>query len=443
MRNFVLLIIIYLVIFNCLSYSTIPNSPTFTGDPASDFAANEWLGEHYGLHYYLTWDNSYVYLAVRNGTSNFRTNWWSNGLVVVFDTDVGGSNGSLNEPQEGGASGDGLGYAFNTCNDGNHKPDYCLVWENSDWMSNGQQHFMTVSSGAWQSPYDPSFTQSIGWHDVSGVVEIRIPWTSLGSAGGRLSSFAISMWIIDSDGTNDPFSIMPNNNTNGTRPQQMQYYRYYSSTADGIIPNSDFVNQALPVELTSFTASVKGKVVTLDWETATEVNNYGFEIQKSEVRSQESEWKTIGFVEGNGNSNSPKSYSFTDNTASYGSYAYRLKQIDNDGSFDYSNVVEVFVGELPNGFVLEQNYPNPFNPSTKIKFEVEKQSEGTLKVFNTNGEEVAELFSGRLDAGRIYEVEFSASDQSFRLVRNLTSGVYFYQLQTPERTEVKKMMLLK
>ncbi len=222
--------------------------------------------------------------------------------------------------------------------------------------------------------------------------------------------------------------------------------------SDGDIDNSstiDLSQAPLPVELTSFTASVKGNIVTLNWQTSTEVNNSGFEILRS---AQDDNWEKIGFVEGYGNSNSPKEYSFTDDlsltrTLTH-TLAYRLRQIDNNGSFDYSNVVEVFIGELPNGFVLEQNYPNPFNPSTKIKFGVDKQSEGTLKVFNTNGEEVAELFSGRLDAGRIYEVEFSVSDgnsdgRSFRLYRNLTSGVYLYKLQTPERTEVKKMLLLK
>jgi hypothetical protein len=204
------------------------------------------------------------------------------------------------------------------------------------------------------------------------------------------------------------------------------------------ISGQDFFTSSnpLPVELTSFTASVEGNIVTLNWQTATEINNSGFEILRS---AQDDYWESIGFVEGYGNSNSPKEYSFTDDLSLTSTLthtlAYRLRQIDNDGTFDYSNIVEVFIGELPNGFVLEQNYPNPFNPSTKIKFGVDKQSEGTLKVFNTNGEEVAELFSGRLDAGRIYEVEFKGD--------GIPSGVYLYKLQTPERTEVKKMLLLK
>ena len=130
-------------------------------------------------------------------------------------------------------------------------------------------------------------------------------------------------------------------------------------------------DSALPVELSYFTAKVlKSAGIKLDWQTKTEVNNYGFEIERSqmsEVKSQ-TEWTKRGFVEGNGNSNSPKDYSFVDNNAQYGNYAYRLKQIDSDGKYEYSKIIEVDAGNIPNGFVLEQNYPNPFNPTTTIKF---------------------------------------------------------------------------
>ena len=146
------------------------------------------------------------------------------------------------------------------------------------------------------------------------------------------------------------------------------------------------------------------------------------------------------------NSNSPKEYTFTDDNAQYGKYAYRLKQIDTDGDYEYSNIIELDAGNIPDGFVLEQNYPNPFNPSTTIKFALAETQKVELKVFDILGNEVAVLFNGIADGGKVYEVEFSSQSnygQSFRLVRNLSSGIYFYRLETESKVENRKMLLLK
>jgi hypothetical protein len=201
-----------------------------------------------------------------------------------------------------------------------------------------------------------------------------------------------------------------------------------------------FDNTPLPVEFSSFTAKVlRNGGVQLDWITETEVDNYGFEIersQKSNVKSQSSdEWVMIGFAEGHGNSNSPKEYSYTDNYAQYGSYAYRLKQIDTDGSYEYSDIIEVQAGNIPDGFVLEQNYPNPFNPITTIKFALAETQNAELKVFDVLGNEVAIVFNGIADGGKIYEAVFNAE--------NYSSGIYFYRLETKNRVVNKKMLLLK
>ena len=132
----------------------------------------------------------------------------------------------------------------------------------------------------------------------------------------------------------------------------------------------------LPVELTSFSASVKGDVILLNWATATEVNNYGFEIQRATnlrgLANLEG-FKTIGFVNGHGNSNSPKDYSFVDSNPLAGSVSYRLKQIDTDGKYHYSTVIELS-NTLSKEYVLEQNYPNPFNPTTVISYSIPKAS---------------------------------------------------------------------
>ena len=203
----------------------------------------------------------------------------------------------------------------------------------------------------------------------------------------------------------------------------------------------------MPVELTKFTASVDGEGVVLNWKTATEVNNYGFEIERASPIPPTYQggggeagggWINVGFVKGAGNSNSPKEYSFTDKNITAGSYKYRLKQIDNNGTFEYSDIVEVsFI--IPEKFALEQNYPNPFNPATKIKYTIPAVGTSfmkfiTLKVYDVLGNEVATFVEESKPAGT-YEIEFNAT--------NLVSGVYFYRLFAGDFTETKKMLMTK
>jgi hypothetical protein len=207
----------------------------------------------------------------------------------------------------------------------------------------------------------------------------------------------------------------------------------------------------LPVELLSFTCQVDKDVVALFWQTATEMNNSGFEIErapsKSPPKGETSEWQRIGFVEGKGTTTEIQSYSFTDKPEP-GMYKYRLKQIDYDGTFAYSPEVEAEV-KAPNVFSLEQNYPNPFNPSTKIKYQIPASSLNpfskgeetfvTLKVYDILGNEVATLVNEEQAPG-VYEVEFNVAQVSRP---EITSGIYFYQLRTGEFNQTKKMILLK
>jgi photosystem II stability/assembly factor-like uncharacterized protein len=197
----------------------------------------------------------------------------------------------------------------------------------------------------------------------------------------------------------------------------------------------------IPVELTSFTASVGENDVTLKWQTATEKNNSGFEIQKkkSEVRSQESDWEKIGFVQGHGTTTEPKSYSFTDKNLEPGSYSYKLVQIDFDGTRNESEIVNVEVSSQPTKYSLSQNYPNPFNPSTTIEYSIPERTDVKLTVINIVGEKVAELVNRTMDAGS-YSVVFDSHSGE---VRNLASGVYFYTLQAGKTIVTKKMLLLK
>ena len=199
----------------------------------------------------------------------------------------------------------------------------------------------------------------------------------------------------------------------------------------------------LPVELYYFKAEIISDYVLVTWGTATEVDNYGFNLERS---SNLNEWTTLEFLPGYGTSNIPRDYSFEDTTVISDSiYYYRLKQIDIVGSFAYSDTISIhFITELneyseirPAGFYLYQNYPNPFNAISKIKFELAKQSKIRLAVFDQLGVEVAELFNEELQPG-IYESEFNSS-----LFSQLSTGIYLYRLSSGSNSLTKKLLLLK
>jgi hypothetical protein len=196
------------------------------------------------------------------------------------------------------------------------------------------------------------------------------------------------------------------------------------------IENSGF--PPLPVELSSFSADVlEEKEVMLNWTTETEVSNYGFEIQRRIFG--DIEWTRIGFVAGNGNSNSPKHYSFTDDNPVNGSkFNYRLKQIDTDGNYEFSNVIEAEI--IPADYVLYQNYPNPFNPLTKIAYQISKESRVEINVYDILGSEVVSLVNETKEPG-YYEVELNGT--------NLPSGTYIYRMTAGDYFETKKMILMK
>jgi hypothetical protein len=186
----------------------------------------------------------------------------------------------------------------------------------------------------------------------------------------------------------------------------------------------------VPVELTSFSASYNNNKVTLGWITSSELNNQGFEVER---KTQSSEWNKIGFVNGNGTTTETNSYQFIDNSISSNKYYYRLKQVDLDGTFEYSNIVEVDINTVTE-FSLNQNYPNPFNPSTKISFTLPQTANVKLSVFNLLGEKVAELVNETKGPG-FYNVDFNGS--------NLTSGMYLYRLEAGEFVSTRKMTLIK
>jgi hypothetical protein len=215
---------------------------------------------------------------------------------------------------------------------------------------------------------------------------------------------------------------------------------YYSGDGyliGAIIDSTTYgVLHPLPIELASFTASVKGNDVTLNWMTASEINNQGFEVERQlgSRQSAAGNWERIGFVDGKGTTTELNRYSYVDRSLSPGLYQYRIKQIDFDGTVEYYNLAETIEIGLPTEFILEQNYPNPFNPTTVIRYQLSVNSYITLRVYDVLGNELNTLVNEYKPAGS-YEVEFDASA--------LTSGVYFYKLQSGGSILTKKMLILK
>ena len=232
------------------------------------------------------------------------------------------------------------------------------------------------------------------------------------------------------------------------RPYQGASWQIYSNVvkttsyiqANNLSSFSEFTlasveNAPLPVEMSTFTAKAQGRNILLKWRTETELRNYGFNVER---KNKAGVWGKIGFVAGHGNSNVPKDYSFTDKNEQSGAVCYRLKQLDVDGSYSYSKVVETLVA-IPEHYELSQNYPNPFNPSTTIEFMLPVEGMVNITVYNTIGQKITELMSEPKAAG-YYSVVLNNGE--------LASGMYIYRMHVrdvngKEFTKVKKMLLIK
>jgi uncharacterized protein (TIGR02145 family) len=190
------------------------------------------------------------------------------------------------------------------------------------------------------------------------------------------------------------------------------------------------VSALLPVELGLFTAVVNERTIQLNWETKTEKNSDKFDIERKTI---DAAWASIGSVKASVLSNSPKQYSYSDKNLQSGKYQYRLKMIDNDGTFEYSKVIETEIA-VPKNYELSQNFPNPFNPNTVISYSLPLASNVKLIVYNSLGQTVKVLENGFKNAG-IYTVNFNATE--------LPSGIYYYKIEAGQFSQIKKMILLK
>ncbi|MDR3665684.1 MAG: FISUMP domain-containing protein, partial [Ignavibacteriaceae bacterium] len=235
-----------------------------------------------------------------------------------------------------------------------------------------------------------------------------------------------NFWTSRSAGNSSSYCIQLVNTANIIQGGQVDEMSGYSIRCINNLTVSE-----LPVELTTFTASIINNNVKLNWNTATEINSYSFEIEKK--ISTNKSWEKIIAIKASGNSNKPSQYSYIDKNVIAGKYNYRLKMIDLDGSSKYSSIVNVEI-VAPAKFELGQNYPNPWNPTTTIRYQIPINIFVIIKVFDALGREVATLVNEIKPAG-IYEVTLNG--------RNLSSGVYYYQMKAGTFFETKKFVLIK
>ncbi len=412
------------------------------------------------------------------GTATVTACFWDKETSSITSSSFG--TGKMTSEMKTTSTFSGAGWDFSTIwarsDDKNGGYPYLQVqsFSNTSALTSGSAYSPTVTKGLTNQPLGRFALNSAGSGCIFDYIWIRLNGTRSGAYNFKLWSSSDDVFDSGSDTQiGSSFSSDPGDGSplwftalNQTLTVSDKYYFLtcdLSSGATGniqaeIVSDKDLmfcdgvISSAisgvqlstdpipLPVELTSFTATAIGSAVKLNWKTSTEVNNYGFDIEQAVISNEERNlnWNKIGFVNGNGNSNSPKNYSFVDDEVSTGNYSYRLKQIDNDGQFEYSKVVDVSF-MVPTEFSLEQNYPNPFNPTTKIRYNI--PDVGTsfmkfiqLKVYDVLGNEVETLVNENKPAGK-YEVEFDGS--------GIATGIYYYKLSVGDFVQTKKMMLIK
>jgi uncharacterized protein (UPF0218 family) len=296
-----------------------------------------------------------------------------------------------------------------------------IAWYENDGNENFTSHIITTDAARAISVYTEDVDgdgdmdvlsasiadDKIAWYENDGNENFTTHIITVG-ADGAWSVYAID---VDGDGNMDVLSASQNDN-------QIAWYENLSAP--------------IPAELTAFTASISKSSVTLNWATATETNNSGFELQR---KLEITDWEIIGFIEGHGTTTEAQEYFYIDDIRdiSATTFSYRLKQIDFNGSFEYSKVVEV-TKEVPTDYSLDQNYPNPFNATTVITYRIPIKSFVTIKVYNSLGKEVQVLINEEKVAGS-HRINFDAA--------SIPSGVYIYQIQVGSYIESKKMVLMK
>jgi hypothetical protein len=285
--------------------------------------------------------------------------------------------------------------------------------------------FVTLSYNDYRAPGNPPAFPYTG--HISHVIRIQtdIPTGNPMTVSWDLPSTILATSTIGVTGNMVSFSGIGSHSWN-----------YNPVTLSYIFVEIDYLD-IVPVELTSFTGIVVDAGIMLNWTTATELNNQGFDIERKS--NTIGSWERIGYVPGNGTSTEPQTYSYLDENVPDGSYSYRLKQIDFSGAYEYSDEIVVNVGFSPTDYILFQNYPNPFNPNTSIQFQVYKTGVVNVKIYDMLGQEIKTLFNDEVEAG-MYTIQWDGlNDNGMKM----SSGSYIYRMTAGDFVDSKEMLLLK
>jgi hypothetical protein len=402
---------------------TTYHSVEFTGS-VTDFSADENVYDEY----YLTWDDTNLYAGEFNGIA-----LGTNKFKIAIDKDPGTTNGYA--PASWG------GYDFSTNNDGTHNLEY--IFEMSSTITN-----LYDSSDNFADPTDKSsYDKSIGT-----FAEIEIPWADLGGRPG--SNWEIIMWFSNSSDDWMDTAWPSSNPTSGVFPLAVTELHTFSSAGTGITPNSSGGATPLPVTLSSFSAVFDGEVPVLQWVTASEINNAGWNVYRAETEDAASSMQVNpDLIAGQGTITSAYYYEFVD-LYSYDydkTYYYWLESVDYGTNTKNFGPISLFIPvpddennnspEVPIPYGLHQNYPNPFNPSTEISFTLDYNSKASLAIYNLRGNKVRTLLTNKpvIESQCYYQVWDGKDEQGI----SCGTGIYIYRLETGRETLSRKMILVK
>ncbi|MHC4792083.1 MAG: T9SS type A sorting domain-containing protein [Planctomycetota bacterium] len=417
--------------------ATTYTTPTLDGNITTDWESDENMGAPSGQatwSLWFTWDADYLYLGLI-GPDLYPSN--NDTVLTYIDARAGGTSTGVNGETLGMTADFAIQLRQNRTNSGYYVYD-------GGWGS------LTVLAAG-----------ELEWNSSIDHTELRVSWSTM-TNGLTSGPTSFSGLAVNSTKSGSYSAAWPSENTD--LASTTFTFAWTESGGEGITPNAAPVvenpsDQSLPVELSTFTAKSEGRAVTLFWRTATEVNNSGFSIYRSEEKN--GTYTKIGFVPGAGNSAIPIDYQFTDEEAELGkTYFYYLEDIDIAGEKDKSETIKVVVTPtkklkvvvppakpalpIPTNFALLQNYPNPFNPETFLPYQLHQPAEVVIRIYNAQGQLVRTLDLGHRKAGfyldRTRAAYWNGLNDSSEPV---SSGLYFYQIQAGEFNATRRMVILK
>ncbi|WP_456408696.1 FlgD immunoglobulin-like domain containing protein [Caldithrix abyssi] len=413
----------------------------FLGDELHDWRSNEQVAIDGNSNFYISWDDITLFVGIFTTDLDF-TKIDPDRFNIGIDNDPGGSNGD--------ATTGFAGYNFDTFNDGFHKLDYIV--QVSTAFNTNVKVFNGVD-GSFDLGTDKSYVTIISQR----YIEIGIPWADIG--GRPSSNWGTILWTSNHYDS-WVMSSFPTSNPTGSAspPLDVVEYHLFNSAGSGVSPSTDGADNSLPVTLNSFTSTVSGEAILLQWATQSEIDVLGFEIQRALDESGPFEtiatYKDHPELKASGSTSAETAYRFIDqNVQPNFTYWYKLISHDLDGSRQTFGPISATVqkdgqnlqpiaGNTPTEFMLEQNFPNPFNGSTQIAFSIPAQKEGSvnvqLNVFDINGKLIDRLINQTLSAGT-YQVKWDGRDLRGN---KAPSGVYIYQLRSNNFVFSKKMLLV-